>query len=504
MRLYLGILISIVSLLSCRSVQTSSVKDVLYQGKAGAMLFYRDGNDIKIKPCANPATITAQTAENARTACELKAGEKIESVSANDFKADLLQGLKLQMNDPATLLKVEEYKQEQLAEIARQKSEVDAAQRVQLTQDIKRVEDFLSATEFKQVIMSTPRDALERIIANSKSSLSSNKEITQAELDPANALVAQLVDELISKPGVVIINASSGTDLFFGLLESYITKDWVAEENTSSPDRFEFIVIKAGKFMMGSPKSEVGRSGDEIQHEVTITKSFKMSKYEVTQAQWTAVMGKNPSRFKGDDLPVETVSWDDAQAFIAKLNDGTDRCGDTSTKAGFDKAWSTSGCYRLPTEAEWEYAARAGTTTPFYTKTKDKSGREGWNITTDQANYDGDHPYNNNAKGQYREKTVSVNGVAPSEHDPLGLDPANPWGLMHMSGNVWEWNQDYYVADYNLRSTVDPKGAATGSDCSVRGGSWYNYARLLRSANRLRLAADVRLSIIGLRLVRTL
>jgi formylglycine-generating enzyme required for sulfatase activity len=210
----------------------------------------------------------------------------------------------------------------------------------------------------------------------------------------------------------------------------------------------KFVLIPAGKFMMGSPIDEPERDDDEKQHEVKITKPFYLQITEVSQAQWEKVMGNNPSHFKdcGDDCPVERVSWDDAQKFISKLNqmEGTNK-------------------YRLPTEAEWEYACRAGTTTPFFT---------GKCISTDQANYDGRDAGENCPKGQYREKPVEVGSFQP-----------NVWGLHDMHGNVWEWCQDWY-GDYPSNSVVDPQGPDKGESRVLRGGSWVSRARYVRSAFR--------------------
>src|SRR5262249_43140137 len=154
---------------------------------------------------------------------------------------------------------------------------------------------------------------------------------------------------------------------------------------------------------MGSPKGELLREflrGDETQHKVTLTRGFYMGVYPVTQEEWQAVMGKNPSRFKGEkNLPVEMVTWDDCQKFIKKL-----QAKDKGGKA-----------YRLPTEAEWEYACRAGTTTPFHF---------GETISTEQANYDGNSVYGNGNKGAFRKKTT-----------PVGTFPGNAWGLHDMHGN---------------------------------------------------------------------
>ena len=218
----------------------------------------------------------------------------------------------------------------------------------------------------------------------------------------------------------------------------------------------ELVLIPAGEFMMGS---ENGDSDEKPAHRVRITKPFYLGKYEVTQAQWQAVMGSNPSHFKGSgNLPVETVSWDDCQDFCRKLNDLLARRGEQVL-------------VRLPTEAEWEYACRAGTTTPFHF---------GATISTDQANYDGNYTYGNGRKGEYRKKTVPVSSFSP-----------NAWGLYNMHGNVWEWCQDRYGA-YPSGAQEDPTGPASGEYRVLRGGSWFSVPWFLRSAYRNRLRPDFR------------
>ena len=209
---------------------------------------------------------------------------------------------------------------------------------------------------------------------------------------------------------------------------------------------------------MGSPANETGRYDDEGPvHHVTISKAFYLSKYEVTQKQWNEVMGDNPSHFKGDDLPVEKVSWDDVQEFIKKLNE----------KESTDK-------YRLPSEAEWEYAARAGTTTRYSFGDDDsKLGEYAW----------------------YRENS----GV---KIHPVGKKGANPWGLYDMHGNVWEWVQDEWHNSYN---SVPLNGSAwedgSGAFRIVRGGGWYNNAGLCWSAFRNRNDPGNRFNDLGFRLL---
>ena len=210
---------------------------------------------------------------------------------------------------------------------------------------------------------------------------------------------------------------------------------------------YKMVYIPPGTFMMGSPSNEPERDSDERQHEVTLTNGFYLGATEVTQRQWKAVMGNNPSNFKGNIRPVERVSWNDCQEFIKKLN------------------WQEGGNkYRLPTEAEWEYSCRVGTTTPFYT---------GNCISTDQANYNGNYPMSRCSEGRYRKKTTDVASFSP-----------NFWGLYDMHGNVWEWCQDWYDKSYPNSHVADPEGPSSGSFRVNRGGSCVNSAWYCRSANR--------------------
>jgi formylglycine-generating enzyme required for sulfatase activity len=209
--------------------------------------------------------------------------------------------------------------------------------------------------------------------------------------------------------------------------------------------------IPKGKFLMGSPRTEKKRNtaDNETQHEVTISQNFYMGATEVTQAQWQKVMGNEPSKFKGDQLPVETVSWEEAVKFCKRLSEMPEE-----KKAGRK--------YRLPTESEWEYACRAGTTTPFHF---------GSQLNGRQANCDGTDPYGTETKGPYLKKT-----------SPVGTYPANAWGLYDMHGNVWEWCSDWH-GEYPAGSVTDPIGPATGSYRINRGGCWGDGAVICRSAS---------------------
>ena len=226
----------------------------------------------------------------------------------------------------------------------------------------------------------------------------------------------------------------------------------------------KFVYIPPERFMMGSPSNEAERDKDEKQHQVTLTKGYYMQTTEVTQGQWERVMGSNPSYFKncGSNCPVEKVSWEDCQKFIQKLN------GMEGTRK-----------YRLPTEAEWEYAARAGTDTPF------SFGRC---LSTDQANYDGNYPYPGCSKGEYRKSPVAA-----------GSFPHNAWGLYDMHGNVWEWCQDW-KGDYPSGSVTDPTGPSSGSNRVGRGGGWNIRARICRAAGRFRITPGRRSISLGFRL----
>ncbi len=218
--------------------------------------------------------------------------------------------------------------------------------------------------------------------------------------------------------------------------------------------------IEPGQFLMGSPDSEAERRKDEgPRHPVTITQGLWLADSACTQALWQAVMGENPSHFQaknqgGPEHPVEQVSWHMAQEFLTKLQIVLPGCVAT-----------------LPTEAEWEYACRAGTTTPFSL---------GENITTEQVNYDGNFPYGEGKKGEFRECSVPVKDL-----------PANAWGLHQMHGNVWEWCSDGLreyrnepVVDPGLGEALTPQAGDKEAPRALRGGGWIFNARSVRSADR--------------------
>jgi formylglycine-generating enzyme required for sulfatase activity len=236
-----------------------------------------------------------------------------------------------------------------------------------------------------------------------------------------------------------------------------------AKSRQTAP-QIEMALMPAGTFMMGSPDG-VGSNDEHPQHRVTV-QSFYMGKYEVTQAQYRAVMGTNPSKFKGDDLPVENVSWNDAKEFCRKLSQITGRE------------------YRLPSEAEWECACRAGTTTEF---------AFGRSLSSEQANFDDNFGYGGAPNGIFRQKTTPVGSFQP-----------NAFGLYDMHGNVWEWCEDWYHESYN-GAPLDGSAWLSGGEQKyrvLRGGAWTEIRGNVSSAVRDPVLPDNRLHNHGFRLVK--
>jgi len=226
----------------------------------------------------------------------------------------------------------------------------------------------------------------------------------------------------------------------------------------------DWVTIPGGVFVMGSPKSEIAHEDDEVQHQVKID-AFQMSRYEITFEQYdtfceaTGYIKPYDESWGRGNRPVIYVSWKDAVAYANWVGG------------------------RLPTEAEWEYACRAGTTSPFYTDD---------NITTQQANYDGNYPYGNNEKGVYRNITMPVGSFEP-----------NAWGLYDMTGNVWEWCSDWY-SNYPACYLDNPQGPKEGYYRVFRGGSWFDYGKYCRSADRCCNEPGICDSNMGFRVVRDL
>jgi len=266
----------------------------------------------------------------------------------------------------------------------------------------------------------------------------------------------RLMGSLSLRAGTITPGNDSGPNL----IQRHEEVIYVEEKETFiNTIDMEFVLIQPGEFDMGSPANETGRYDDEGPvHHVTISEAFYLGKYEVTQEQWHKVMGDNPSHFKGDDLPVENISWHDVQEFIKKFN----------KKENTHK-------YRLPSEAEWEYAARAGTTTRYSFGDDDSElGKYAW--------------YSENSGGKTH---------------PVGKKGANPWGLYDVHGNVWELVQDIWHDTYN-GAPVD--GSTWEDGFSVirvfRGGGWFDFAGLCRSAFRGSFGSGDRTHSLGFRLLQ--
>lgn len=264
-------------------------------------------------------------------------------------------------------------------------------------------------------------------------------------MDHQLALMNRVLGEIAERKTEIIAGATA----FFGMRAGE-ERDWEIAPGVKMP----FCWCPPGEFLMGSPEAEEDRDDDENQVHVILTKGFWMAKTPVTQKQWNAIMGNNPSHFKGENLPVETISWDDAQEFLKKIN----------AKIGYPDG----GQMELPTEAQWEYACRAGEKGPFSGGSLDEVA---W---------------------------CSIN--SGDQTHPVGMKKPNAWGLHDMHGNVYEWCADRY--DHKLTGGVDPTGPSSDGIRLHRGGCWGDLACDCSAAARNAISPNYVCPVIGFRLAR--
>jgi formylglycine-generating enzyme required for sulfatase activity len=349
-----------------------------------------------------------------------------------EIKAQLAELVKLKQEGEAIAKRGEmaKVKQEEEAK-AKQAEEVKAKQEDEAK---AKKEQEMKAKEQEILILKQNEEAKAKQMELGKLKQEQETKIKQIELVKTELVKLKLEEEAKVKQ----------MELAKLKLEEEIKAKFVAIEK-------EMVLILDGTFKMGSPVSEKGRHPNELQNEVTISKAFYMGKYEVTQEQWQSLMGNNPSRTKGAKLPVTNVSWEECQEFIKELNE------------------KTKGGYRLPTEAEWEYACRAGTM---------KAYSFGNNITKSDANIGGS---NTKVVGSYK---------------------PNTFGLHDMHGNVAEWCEDWSGV-YSVGAVTNPKGPGTGTYRLCRGGDFSNSVSYARSSSRGTQTPNIRFGNVGFRLART-
>ncbi len=265
---------------------------------------------------------------------------------------------------------------------------------------------------------------------------------------------------MTSRAAALVVLVAAGIALFATHLVAPGPADFYIEPVTG----MVLVAVRPGSFMMGSTEGEPGRNDDEYLHRVTITQLFYIGQHEVTQAEWGRVMRTDPSRFTGcEKCPVEQVDFYQVNEFLSRLNAG-----------------NTAVRFRLPTEAEWEYACRAGSRTAF---------SAGEHLTASQANVDTRYALTGSEDGAAYEKTL-----------PVGRFAANKWGVHDMHGNVWEWTNDWY-GPYDPRREYDPRGSETGSRKVIRGGSWRFDANSARCGLRYTHAPQDKGDSLGFRVV---
>ena len=429
------------------------------------ILFYKDGNEIVIKECEHYSVI------NNISDCKAKSWlTRPIRVAVSEFKNRIKSALRIQTFDTLGQQQAKQLKnyREYRERLTQKPSTEDLVQqRDEVQSKVSKIEAFIEAYGEENANTTEELLTLRQLLATLNSKVKDRKKFSDT-VESLNASIDQLVDDLIGSSQMNTMRYSKDkTGIEYSVLRTYV-RPYLAQT--------AFVPVKAGTFNMGSPLSENDRDEDELQHQVTLTKDFEIGSTEVTQLQWVVVMGSNPSRFKEEsycpesymeingvslcsDFPVERVSWNDVKEYISAYNK---RAKDNFT-------------YRLPTEAEWEFAARAGTSTAY-------SFGNSSSELTDYA------WFSENSRGQTR-------AVATKKPNPLGI--------YDVHGNVWEWVEDWY-GKYPNRSVTDPRGLRSVLSRVGRGGSWQSdKTRYLRSANRSSDEPEYSWANTGFRLVRT-
>ncbi len=422
------------------------------------VLFYKEGNEIVIKECERYSVI------NNRADCQ--SNSRPRRVAVSEFKNRLKSSLRVQNFDTLGQQQADKLKDYREG-LGRTPSAEDlVTQRDEARDQVANILKFIDAYGEENANIAD-LSVLRRRLTELEAKVSEGQKFSDAVI-ALNAAIETLVDDVIGSFQMNTLSYSRDkVGIEYSILRTYV-RPYLAQA--------AFVSVAPGAFQMGSPSSEKGRDTDEARHRVTISKAFEISATEWTQLQWVVVMGSNPSRFKDEslcpesymeiygvslcsDYPVERVPWNKVKDYLIEYN--------KRVKDNFE--------YRLPTEAEWEFAARAGTSTAYsFGDNRSDLGNYAW--------------YSENSGSQT--KPVATKG-------PNSLD------IYDVHGNVWEWVEDEYSSDLGTSSVTDPRGSRGGSYHVIRGGSWDNGARGLRSAHRGYAGPGVRGGNLGFRLVRT-